>query len=58
LNLAPYRKFVIAICAAAVTIAHAFGLAVAEEISSEVIGIFDGLAAILIYAVPNETVST
>ena len=54
MNLAPYRKFVIAFCAAAVTIAHAFGIANADEISKQVIGVFDAVAAIGVYLVPNE----
>jgi hypothetical protein len=54
MNLAPYRKFVIALCAAAVTIAHAYGFANAEEVSKEVIAVFDAVAAIGVYLVPNE----
>lgn len=54
MNLAPYRKFVIAIAAAAVTLAQAFGIANAEEISKEAIAVFDAIAAIGVYAVPNE----
>ena len=54
MNLAPYRKFVIAFLGAAVTIAHAFGVANADEISEQAIGVFDALAAIGVYFVPNE----
>jgi hypothetical protein len=54
MNLAPYRKFVIAFAAAAVTIAQAFGVANADEISKQVVAVFDAVAAIGIYAVPNE----
>ena len=52
--LAPYRKFVIAFLAAAVTIAHAFGVANADEISKQVISVFDAICAIGVYLVPNE----
>jgi hypothetical protein len=54
MNFAPYRKFVIAFVAAAVTIAHAFGIAEADEISKQVIAVFDAVAAIGVYLVPNE----
>lgn len=54
MNLAPYRKFVIAFAAAAVTIAQAFGVANADAISQEAIAVFDAIAAIGVYAVPNE----
>lgn len=54
MNLAPYRKFVVAIVAAAVTVANAFGFPVVEEASEEFIAVFDAIAALLVYAVPNE----
>ena len=54
MNLAPYRKFVIAFLAAGVTIAQAFGIANVDEISKEAIAVFDAIAAIGVYAVPNE----
>lgn len=54
MNLAPYRKFVVAFVAAAVTIANAFGVVGADEISQEVIAVFDALCAIGVYWVPNE----
>lgn len=53
MNIAPYRKFVVAFVAAAVTVAHAFGIVGADDISKEVIAVFDAVAAILVYAVPN-----
>lgn len=53
MNLAPYRKFVLAFIAAAVTIAHAFGIASADDISKQVIAVFDAVAAIGVYVVPN-----
>lgn len=53
MNLAPYRKFAVAFVAAAVTIAHAFGIANADEISKQVIAVFDAVAAIGVYVVPN-----
>lgn len=54
MNLARYRKFVVAFAGAAVTIAHAFGVANADEISQQAIGIFDALCAIGVYVVPND----
>lgn len=53
MNIAPYRKFVIAAVAAAVTLANAFGVPVVEEVSDEIIGVFDAIAAVLVYTVPN-----
>jgi len=54
MNLAPYRKFVVAIVAAGVTLAHAFGVANADEVSKEIVAVFDALCAIGVYWVPNE----
>lgn len=54
MDISPYRKFVVAAVAAAVTLANAFGLPVVEEASDEVIGVFDALAALLVYVVPND----
>ena len=54
MNLAPYRKFVIAFVAAAVTVAHAFGFVEADEISKQVVAVFDALCAIGVYWVPNQ----
>jgi hypothetical protein len=52
-DIKPYRKFVVAVVAAAVTVANAFGVPVVEEASDEAIAVFDALAALLIFAVPN-----
>lgn len=54
MNLAPYRKAVIAVIAAAVTVLAAFDVSVAEDLSDKLVGVFDALAAILVYAVPND----
>lgn len=53
MNIAPYRKAFIAVVAAVVTVAHAFGVPVAEDLSTKVIALFDALAGILVYAIPN-----
>lgn len=53
MNIAPYRKAFIAVVAAAVTVAQAFGVPVAEDLSTEVVAVFDAVAAILVYVVPN-----
>lgn len=53
MDIRPYRKFAVAIVAAAVTVANAFGVPGAEDISKEVIAVFDAVAAILVYVVPN-----
>jgi len=53
MNIAPYRKAFIAVVAAGVTVAQAFGIPVAEDLSTEVVAVFDSLAALLVYAVPN-----
>jgi hypothetical protein len=52
-DIKPYRKFVVAFVAAAVTVANAFGVPVVEEASDEAIAVFDALAALLVFAVPN-----
>lgn len=54
MDLSPYRKAVIAVIAAAVTVAQAFGVPVAEDLSTELVAVFDAVAAVAIYAVPNE----
>lgn len=54
MDIRPYRKFVIAAVAAAVTLANAFGVPVVAEVSEELIAVFDAVAAVLIYTVPNE----
>lgn len=53
MDIRPYRKFAVALVAAAVTLANAFGVPVVEDASDELIGLFDALAAVLVYAVPN-----
>lgn len=52
--MAKYRKFFVAFVGAAVTIAHAFGVAEADEVSKKVIAIFDLVVALGVYWVPNE----
>lgn len=53
MDIRPYRKFAVAIVAAAVTVANAFGVPVVQDVSQELIGVFDAVAAVLVYAVPN-----
>lgn len=53
-RLPEYRKAVIAAVGAIVTIAAAFNVPVAGDLSQEVVGIFDALAAVLVLAVPNK----
>lgn len=54
MNLAPYRKALVAIIGAVVTVLHAFNVPVADDIPVQVIAIYDALTALLVYAVPNE----
>ena len=53
-SIAETRKFVIAAVAAVVTAANAFGFPVAEDLSAEVVAIFDSVAAALVLIVGNE----
>ena len=53
MNLAPYRKAVIAVVAALVTVGQAFGWPVTDELGKEVVAVFDAVAAVLVYWVPN-----
>ena len=53
MNIAPYRKAFVAVIAAAVTVAQAFGVPVAEDLSTELVAVFDAFAALLVYAIPN-----
>jgi predicted MFS family arabinose efflux permease len=53
MNIAPYRKAFIAVVAAGITVAQAFGVPVADGLSDNATAVFDAVAAILIYAVPN-----
>lgn len=52
-KLPEYRKGVIAVVAAFVTVAHAFGFPVADDLSTEIVAVFDSVAAILLILVPN-----
>lgn len=54
MNIGQYRKFVVAIVAAAVTVGNAFGFPVVEDVSQEVIALFDVLAALVVARVPND----
>lgn len=54
MNIAPYRKAFVAVVAAGVTVAQAFGLPVAEDLSTELVAVFDAVAAVLVYVVPNQ----
>lgn len=53
MNLSPYRKAVVAVIAAAVTVAQAFGVPVADGLSDNIVAVFDAVAAALVYAIPN-----
>lgn len=53
-SIAQTRKFVIAAVAAIVTAGNAFGFPVAEDLSQEVVAIFDAVAAVLVLVVGNE----
>lgn len=53
MDIRPYRKFVVAFIAAAVTVANAFGLPVVEDASDELVAVFDALAAFAVFTVPN-----
>lgn len=48
-----YRKALIAALGALVTIGHAFGLPITEELSVKVVALFDAVAALLVYFIPN-----
>ncbi len=47
------RKALIATVAAVVSICHAFGVPIADDVSQEAVGIFDALCALLVFVVPN-----
>jgi hypothetical protein len=53
IDISPYRKAVVAAVAAGVTIAQTLGVPVAAELSDSVIAVFDAVAAVLVYIVPN-----
>lgn len=53
MDIARYRKATIAVIAATVTVAQAFGVPVAEDLSTELVAVFDAVAAVLVYAIPN-----
>lgn len=54
MDLSRYRKAVIAVIAAIVTIAQTAGVPVAEELSDSAVAVFDAVAAFLVYLVPND----
>ena len=53
MNIAKYRKAFIAVIGAGITVAHAFGAPVADDLSKELVAVFDAVAAVLVYVVPN-----
>ncbi len=53
MDISRYRKAFIAVVAAAVTVAQAFNVPLADELSTKAVAVFDSLAAILVYVVPN-----
>jgi hypothetical protein len=53
-DLAKYRKAVAAVSAAAVTVLHAFNVPVAEDIPVQVVALYDAVAALLVYVLPND----
>lgn len=54
IDLAQYRKGVVAVLAAAVTVANLVGLPVVDGLSDAVLGVFDAVAAALVVIVPND----
>lgn len=53
MDISRYRKAIIAVTAAAITVAQTFGVPLADELSDQVIAVFDAIAAALVYVVPN-----
>lgn len=53
MDIARYRKGVVAVVAAAVTVAQLAGVPVADSLSDSVVAVFDVIAAALVVAVPN-----
>jgi predicted MFS family arabinose efflux permease len=53
-DLSAYRKGVVAVVAAGVTVAQVAGLPVAEELSDSLIAVFDSVAAALVILIPND----
>ena len=54
MDISRYRKGVIAVAAAVVTVAEALGLPVAEDLSQTAVAVFDSIAAVLVILVPND----
>jgi hypothetical protein len=53
-DISRYRKGVIAVLAAVVTVAQVAGFPLADDLSDKAIAVFDSLAAILVILVPND----
>lgn len=53
-TIARYRKGLIAVIAAAVTVGQVVGFPLAEEFSDDAVAIFDAIAAALVIIVPNK----
>jgi hypothetical protein len=53
MNLAAYRKGLIAVLAAVVTIAQVAGWPLADDLSDQAVAVFDAIAAALVIIVPN-----
>lgn len=54
MNLARYRKGVIAVTAAVVTVAAAFNIVLPADLSDNVVAVFDALSAALVIIIPND----
>lgn len=53
-TLRKYRKGVLAVAGAVVTVANLSGLPLAENVPDAVIGVYDSMIALLVILVPNE----
>lgn len=49
------RKALIASLGAVVSICHAFGVPIADDVSTEAVAIFDAAVAFLVFVVPNSS---
>ena len=53
-KLHEYRKGVIAVSAAVVTVANLAGFPLAESLPDAVVGVYDSVVAVLVIVVPNK----
>lgn len=54
ITIARYRKGLIAVLAALVTVGQVAGFPIAEEFSDKAVAVFDAIAAALVIIVPND----